>query len=119
MPRFDSVEQYLAAAPEDQRRALAALRKQIKAAVPAATESVSYGVPTYKLDGKPVIYFASWARHCSIYGVPTDALPPAYQGHIASKGTIQFSPDKPLPAAVVTKLVEARLAALKKGGASY
>jgi uncharacterized protein YdhG (YjbR/CyaY superfamily) len=112
MGRPESIDEYLAGVSEDQRRALGKLRAQIKAAVPRATESISYGIPTFKLDGKPVMYFAAWANHCSLYGFPMEAVPANY---VTSKGTIRFPADKPLPAALVTKLVKASIARLEKG----
>jgi len=113
MARPASIDEYLAALPADQRGALGRLRRQIKAAAPTATESISYGVPTFKLDGNRLIYFAAWADHCSIYGVPTDAAE-LKRYDVGEKGTIRFSATKPLPASLVTKLVKARIASLKK-----
>jgi uncharacterized protein YdhG (YjbR/CyaY superfamily) len=107
----ESIDEYLAAVPDDQRRALAKLRSQIRAAAPGATESLSYGIPTFKLDGRPVVYFAAWANHCSIYGFPNEAVPANY---VTSKGTIKFPAAKPLPAPLVSKLVTASIARLKK-----
>lgn len=108
-----TIDEYLASVADDQRRALRTLRTQIKAAAPGATESISYGMPTFKLDGKRLIYFAAWADQCSIYGVPTDA--PELRDYEVVKSTIHFSPGKPLPASLVTKLVKSRMALLRKG----
>jgi uncharacterized protein YdhG (YjbR/CyaY superfamily) len=82
----------------------------IKAAVPDATEAISYGMPGYKFKGRPLIHFGAAKNHCAIYGaVVADAEKDALRGYDTSKGTIRFSPEKPLPAALVTKLVKARL----------
>ena len=88
------------------------MRAQIKAAAPRATESISYGIPTFKLDGERLIYFAAWKTQCSVYGVPTDA--PELRAFEIVKSTIHFSPDKPLPASLVKKLVKSRAASIEK-----
>ena len=78
-----TVDEYLAAAPKDERAALMKLRKTIKAAAPKATELFSYGMAGFKQNGKRLVYFAYWADHCAVYGV--------------GEGTIKFTADKPLP----------------------
>lgn len=112
-----SIDDYLAGLPDDKRRALARLRAQIRAAAPEAIESISYGMPTFKLDGRPLVYFAAAAAHCSLYGVgDTDAkgAPVAELKNYdtSGKGTLRFRADKPPPAALVRKLVKARIALL-------
>ena len=113
-----SVDAYLAALPDDKRRTLSRLRAQIKAAVPEATEGISYGMPTYKLDGRPVVYFGSAATHLSLYAISdTDAqgeqIAELKQYDTSGKGTVRFAPDKPLPAALVRKLVKANVARIR------
>src|SRR6266545_1401760 len=112
--RYESIDAYLAALPPDQRRALDKLRAQIKAAAPAASESISYGLPTFKLDGRPLAYFGAASKHVSLYALDT-SVPELKNYDTRGKGTIRFTPDKPLPTALVTKLLKARIAALKKG----
>lgn len=114
-----TIDEYLAALPDVKRRALARLRAQIHAAAPEATESISYGVPTYKLGGRPLIYFAAAATHLSLYAVSgNDAkgapMPELRRYATSGKGTLRFPVDEPLPAALVTKLVTARIAVLKR-----
>lgn len=121
MPRAQSIDEYLAALPEDQRRALGKLRSQIKAAAPRATEGISYGLPTFNLDGRPLAYFGAWANHYSLYGLPTEAMRADLAGLkncYTSKGTIHFPVDKPLPSSLVTALVRARIVNLKKAAKS-
>ncbi len=106
------IDDYLAAVSPDQRAALEKLRQTIRAAAPQATEAISYGMPAFKHQGA-LVYFAAFKNHCSFFpGSP--ALIRAYQRELASyetaKGTIQFTPAKPLPAALVRKIVKARLA---------
>jgi len=112
MKRFASVAAYLRAVPPAPRAALQQLRKTIKAAVPDATEVISYGIPTLKRRGWRV-HFAAFKDHCSLFGVGT-AVMNTYKRELApyhtSKGTIRFTADRPLPAALVRKLVKARIA---------
>lgn len=95
-----NIDDYLARLPADQRAALVKVRRTIRAAAPRATESISYGVPTYKLDGKPLIYFGAAKAHLALYAT--------------SKGTVRFTPDEPLPAALVTKFVKEGMARIAK-----
>jgi uncharacterized protein YdhG (YjbR/CyaY superfamily) len=111
--RSESVNEYLAAVRPDARAALMKLRKAIKAAAPAATEGISYQVPMFKQDGHPLVSYGAATAHCAFY-VQSPELMRAHaaqlKGYELGKGSIQFPPDKPLPAALVTKLVKARLA---------
>jgi uncharacterized protein YdhG (YjbR/CyaY superfamily) len=114
-----SVDDYLAAVPKDKRAALANLRDAIKAAVPTATEVISYGVPTFKKDGKGLVAYGAAAAHCTFYLMSTGVL----RAHAAElkkyelgKGCIRFQADKPLPKSLVTKLVKARIAENEKRG---
>jgi uncharacterized protein YdhG (YjbR/CyaY superfamily) len=91
---------------------LNAVRATIRSVVPAeTTEAISYGVPTFKYKG-PVIWFAAFSKHCSLF--PTAAVIEKFKDELkayrTSKGTIQFPLDKPLPAALVKKMVKARIA---------
>jgi len=116
-----TVDDYLAAAPKDKHATLTKLRQTIKAAAPKASESVSYGIVGYKLEPKPVIYFGYWKAHYSLYGMGnrvTKAHTAELKAYLLSKGTIQFPADEPLPFQLVTKIVKARSAEIKKGSAA-
>ena len=105
--------EYLAALGADQRAALEALGKVIKSAAPGAEEYIGYGLAAYRLDGRPLVAMGATANHCAFYlmsGSTVDAHADALEGYDTSKGTIRFQPDKPLPPALVRKLVRARLA---------
>jgi uncharacterized protein YdhG (YjbR/CyaY superfamily) len=107
-----STDEYLARLGDDQRAALTSLRKTIKAAAPGAEECISYGIPAFRLNGILVGFGAS-AKHCAFYlmsGTTVDAHKDELAGYDTSKGTIRFLPDRPLPAALVRKLVKARIA---------
>ena len=105
------VDEYLAGVPKEARATLEKLRKTIKAAAPMASESISYQMPMYKYHGM-VIGFAAFKDHCSIF--PGSAVMDAHKEELkrydTSKGTIRFPANKPLPAALVKKLVKARIA---------
>ena len=107
-----SVDEYLAGVPEEQRAALQRLREQIHALVPEATEAISYGYPTFKLNGRWLMAFSASKKHCSFYAgaAPVTALAGELEGYRLWKGTINFQPDKPIPADLVRRLVEVRLA---------
>ena len=112
MRKFASVADYLRAVPPAPRAALRKLRQTIKAAAPKATELISYGIPAFKHHGV-LVYYAAFKDHCSLFGV-SGAIVKANKKALApykrSKGTIQFTREKPLPAALVRKLVKARIA---------
>ena len=102
-----TVDEYLAALPEDSRATLEKIRKMIKAAAPRATEGISYQMPMYKQHGM-VIGFAAFKNHCSIFpGAKAVAThKDELKGYETSKGTIRFPIGKPLPAGLVKKLVK-------------
>jgi uncharacterized protein YdhG (YjbR/CyaY superfamily) len=105
------VDEYLAGVPKEARATLEKLRQTIKAAAPMASEVISYQMPMYKHQGM-VVGFAAFKDHCSIF--PGAAVMDAYKKELerydTSKGTIRFPANKPLPAALVRKLVKAGIA---------
>ena len=106
-----SVDEYLARVPEPARGTLRKIRAMIRSVVPAdASEAISYGIPSFKYKGWLVGY-AAFANHCSFF---PGALPTKFANELkrfpTSKGTIRFPVDRPLPAALVKKLVRARIA---------
>jgi uncharacterized protein YdhG (YjbR/CyaY superfamily) len=107
----ETIDEYLATLGDDKRAALGKLRRAIKAAAPRAEECISYGIPAFRLDGRVLVFFAAAARHCSFFpgAHPIATLKNALKGYSLSKGTIRFEPDAPLPAALVRRLVKARV----------
>jgi uncharacterized protein YdhG (YjbR/CyaY superfamily) len=110
-----NVDEYLAGVQEPARSTLKKVRAVIRSAVPAeATECISYGMPAFKHKGV-LVWFAAFSDHCSLF--PTASVIEAFKkelkGFSTSKGTIQFPTDKPLPVALVKKLVKARVAQME------
>lgn len=108
-----TIDEYLAALPDEKRAALEKLRKTIRAAVPKAEECISYSLPAFRLDGKVLVGFGASASHCAFYpmsGSTVEAHKGDLEAYETSKGTIRFQADKPLPASLVRKLVKARIA---------
>ena len=108
-----TIDEYLAGLSDDKRAALEKLRKAIRAAAPKAEECISYGLAAFRLNGRPLVAFGASANHCAFYPMNSTAVK-AFQeqleGFETSKGTIRFQADNPLPAALVRKLVKARIA---------
>jgi uncharacterized protein YdhG (YjbR/CyaY superfamily) len=113
------IDAYLATLPADQHEALQRLRAQIARLVPDAEETISYGMPAFKLRGRAVVWFAAWKAHCSIYpltGTFLVAHADALKGYRRTRGSLHFTPDHPVPQALVERLVRARLTDLEGGG---
>jgi uncharacterized protein YdhG (YjbR/CyaY superfamily) len=105
-------DEYLAALSDDKQRALEELRKDIKAAAPKAEECINYGIPGFRLNGKLLVSYGAAAKHCAFYpGSTLQAFKKEMKDYDTSgKGTLRFSADKPLPSALVRKIVRARVA---------
>ena len=107
-----TIDEYLASVSEDQRAALEKLRKTIKSVAPTAEECISYQICAFRQNGM-LVGFGATAKHCAFYLMSASTVA-AFQDDLkdydTSKGTIRFQPDKPLPTALVRKLVKARIA---------
>jgi uncharacterized protein YdhG (YjbR/CyaY superfamily) len=114
-PRIDA---YLAALPADQRETLQRLRSQIARLLPTASETISYGMPAFALDGRAIVWYAGWKKHCTIYPL-TDSFLKAHaqelEGYGRTKGSLHFTPQQPLSEALVEQLVRERLADVEAG----
>jgi uncharacterized protein YdhG (YjbR/CyaY superfamily) len=106
----NTIDDYIASFPAEVRTRMTTLRDIIHRAAPEVTESITYDMPTFKIDGKRLTYFAGWKRHIALYAIPrlTGSLEEELAPYRAAKDTVQFRHDQPLP----TDLLERLLAAL-------
>ena len=108
---FKSVDEYIAKHPHEVQAILRRVRSTIRKAVPAAEEVISYQIPTYKLHGGYVVYFAGWKQHYSLYPV-TANLVAAFKDELSpyevSKGTIRFPLSEPVPVKLIEGIAKFR-----------
>ena len=107
---------YLASLPGNARRSLQRLRRDIKAAAPGAEDSISYGLPSLRLDGRPLVCYKAARSHCSFLPLSTAVIRAHtvdLKAYSTSPGTVRFPPGKALPVALVRKLVRTRIAELR------
>jgi uncharacterized protein YdhG (YjbR/CyaY superfamily) len=107
---------YFATLPPVVRRRMKAVREMVRGIAPDAVEVFSYGIPGFRLHGKPLVWYAAFTHHTSLYPMTASirkAHAAALKGYKMSTGTVQFPLDEPLPAALVKRLVKARLAELR------
>ena len=108
-----TIDEYLAGVSAEQRIVLEKLRETIHTVAPRAEECISYGIPAFRLNGRPLVFFGAWANHCSFYPGSSTTLKKFrgdLKGFQITKGTIRFSPDNPLPTTLEKKLIKARMA---------
>jgi len=108
---YKSVDEYISAQPEELRDALQRVRSTIRKAVPEAAEVISYKMPTYKLRGNRVLYFAGWKQHYALYAA-TDSVVAAFKNELApyeiDKGTIRFPLSAPVPVKLIERIAKFR-----------
>ncbi|HTB72738.1 MAG TPA: DUF1801 domain-containing protein [Polyangiaceae bacterium] len=110
---MSEIDVYLAKVTGDKRTALDKLRKTIRSIVPKAEECISYRMPAFRVDGTVVAGFQATAKGCSYYpfsGTTLRTLAGDLRGYDKTKSALHFSPDQPLPATLVRKLIKARIA---------
>jgi uncharacterized protein YdhG (YjbR/CyaY superfamily) len=106
-----TIDEYLQTVSPEHRTALEKLRKTIRSAAPKAKECISYQIPTFKQNGM-LVSFAAWGKHCAFYpgAQPIELHNDELKNFELSKGTIRFQPDKPIPQALIRKMVKERIA---------
>ena len=111
MAAAKTIDDYIAAFPDEVRPVLESVRQTIRAAAPHAVESISYGMPAYKTHGKPLVYFAAFAHHIGLYATPSGHS--AFSGELSKykqgKGSVQFPLDEPLPLELIERIVAFRV----------
>lgn len=103
-------DEYIAGFPKEVQKILQEVRATIRKAAPTAEESISYGMPAYKLNG-PLVYFAAYDRHIGFYATPTGhkEFEKELAGYKQGKGSVQFPIDEPMPLSLITKIVKFRV----------
>ena len=108
MKKSASISEYIEGFPREVQSILKKIRATIRKTAPNAVESISYGIPTYKLDGSPLIYFAGFKSHIGIYpmtGGVRDKFKKELVGYKGGKGTLQLPLDEPIPFGLIEKIV--------------
>ena len=107
-PRFASVDDYIASFPEDTSGPLADVRRTIREAAPHAGEKITYGMASFVVDGKPLIYYAGWKNHVGLYPVPTGSadFEAAIEPYRRAKDTVRFPVTRPVPLELVSAITE-------------
>lgn len=113
----ETVDSYIAEFPPGTRELLEEMRAIIRAAAPAATETISYAMPTFDLDGHHLVHFAAYERHLGFYPVPSGiaAFGEELAPYRSGKGSVQFPLDQPLPVDLIRRIVEFRVAESTSG----
>ncbi len=108
---MDTVEEYLQKFPPEVRSILQRLRDIVKRNATSVFEYIAYKMPAYKLDGRLLIYFAAYAHHIGLYGIPTghSSFKAAFAPYKQGKGSIQFPLDRPIPFALIEQIVQFRI----------
>ncbi|MNJ86239.1 hypothetical protein D3C87_37300 [compost metagenome] len=109
---FTTVDEYIREFDSDTKERLVTLRDLIRKTAPEAVESISYGMPAYKVNGKPLVYFAGYKSHIGFYATPTghEAFAEELSKYKQGKGSVQFPLNEPLPLKLITEIVQFRLA---------
>lgn len=112
MKTFNNVDEYIQEFEGETQKRLISTRKIILETAPEADESISYGMPAYKVNGKPLVYFAGYKSHIGFYATPTGhkAFEKELSKYKQGKGSVQFPLDQPLPTKLITEIVLFRLA---------
>lgn len=116
METAENVEVYIQKFPAEIQTRLHQVRAAIKETAPEAREMISYGMPAYKLDGKPLVYFAGYKKHIGFYATPNghEAFKKEFSTYKQGKGSVQFPLTEPLPVDLIRKVVMFRVESIRK-----
>ncbi len=111
MQKPNNIDQYIAAFPKNLQALLKEVRATIQKAAPDATEAISYGIPTFKLNGKNLVHFAGYKNHIGFYATPTghEEFKKELSKYKQGKGSVQFPIEQPIPLALITRIVKYRV----------
>jgi uncharacterized protein YdhG (YjbR/CyaY superfamily) len=106
--QFKTIDQYIETFPENVQSIFENVRQIIQKTAPEAVETISYGIPSFNLNGRYLVYFAAWKRHISLYPIPSgdEAFQKELSPNVSGKGTIRFPLNKPIPYDLVEKIVK-------------
>jgi len=109
--KFETIDEYIESFPENVQSGLEKLRETVREAAPEAAESVTYDMPTFKLNGQRLVYFSAWKNHIGFYSIPegNEAFRKEPSSYAGEKGSLRFQLDKPIPYDLVKKIVMFRM----------
>jgi uncharacterized protein YdhG (YjbR/CyaY superfamily) len=117
--QLDAVDAYISRQPKASQTVLKRVRHVIRRALPGAEEALRYQIPTFRLDGRAVVYFAGWKQHWSLYPVTAavrEAVGAALEAYPSAKGTLRFPLSEPVPTRLVEQIVRALARAAETRG---
>jgi len=114
--KFETIDEYIGSFPENVQRILEKLRDTIRGTTPEALESISYDMPTFKLNGERLVYFSAWKNHIGFYSIPkgNEAFKKELSPYAGEKGSLRFPLDKPIPYDLVKKIVMLRMREIRQ-----
>src|SRR5947199_3478599 len=109
--KFETIDEYIGSFPRNVQRVLEKLRAAVREATPEALESISYDMPTFKLNGERLVYFSAWKNHIGFYSIPkgNEAFKKKLSPYAGEPGSLRFPLDKPIPDDLVKKIVILRI----------
>lgn len=108
---FKNIDDYISTFPKEVQERLTEIRKLIKKEEPTVMESISYGMPSFKLNGQPLVYFAGYKSHIGFYPIPSgiEKFKKELSVYKQGKGSVQFPQNKPLPVDLIQKILKFRI----------
>jgi uncharacterized protein YdhG (YjbR/CyaY superfamily) len=109
--QFKTIDEYIGTLPADVQTVLERVRQTIRRAAPGAVETISYQMPTFKLNGRNLVHFGGWERHIGFYPAPSGmtSFDTELSAYVRGKGSVQFPLDRPIPFGLIEKIVTFRV----------